>query len=276
MRVGKEGVTTLKRTNSIILIVLLVLGTFVLAAAPDPQEESAPVVPWPDPTDWLDYMFRDEIITDWENKPYESDPTHGPASVQPEAVDIASGVDADGGGPEHNPGSHPSVQYFYHDEDGIANDYLFLRMRVAGDPRASGGSASLYVSYHWDILLNIDDDIYSEFVVDLFGGGGVYKWGTIGVYYSDTLDYEYDPATDAVWTAEASDNENYYTDVEEIDYGTPSTDDDQWWLEFAIPVDDGFFVDGEQLLDQDTPAEGLDGRVCVWRACEYHRRKGSS
>ncbi len=227
MRVGIEGVTTLKRTNTIILIVLLVLGTFVLAAAPDPQEEEIPNVPWPDESEWLPYTYRDEAIFDWEDKPYENDPTHGIANVQPSAVDIASGVDADGGGPENNPGSHPSVQYYYYDEAGVENDYLFLRMRLAGNPQQNGGQ-SAYKAYHWDILLNIDEDIFSEFVVDLNGGGGEYKLGTVGVYYNNTDDYEYDPEFDAIWTAETAKSNNYYTNLVEIDYGVGDPSTNQW------------------------------------------------
>jgi uncharacterized repeat protein (TIGR01451 family) len=257
MRGKGKSVLALKKANTIVLVSMLILGAFVLAVTP-PGEEPAEIEDWPLEGEWINYTFRGERILDWEDKPYENDPTHGIANVQPDAVDIASGVDASGGNPESNPGDYTSVQYVYKDTNGdsegfenLDDDWLFLRMRIAGDPKATGGKY-MYKSYHWDILLEVDGDLWSEFVVDLNGGNGFFKWGTVGVYYNNTEDYEYDPDNDGVWLQEASKEQNTFTRVVDIDYGTPSEDDDQWWIEYRIPVIAFTDLANNQLLGPDS------------------------
>ncbi len=256
MREVSEGITALKRVNTTVMITLLVFGTFVLALTP-PGEEPEYIPDWLSENEWINYTFRGERIRDWEDKPYENDPTHGIANVQPAAVDIASGVDASGGGEENNPGNYTSVQYLYKDFKGdsegcsnIEDDWLFLRMRIADDPRHGG--KYYYKSYHWDILLEVDGDIWSEFVLDLNGGNGYFKFGTVGVYYNNTEDYEYDSDTDWVWLQEASKDKNKFTRAVIIDYGTPTEDDDQWWIEYKIPVTAFTDLEDNQLLCADT------------------------
>jgi uncharacterized repeat protein (TIGR01451 family) len=256
MRRGSKIVSSLDRVKSIGMVTLLVLGTMVLAVSL-PGEEPADIPAWPAESEWINYTFRGERIRDWEDKPYENDPTHGIANVQPAAVDIASGVDASGGGADNNPGNYTSVQYVYKDFDGdssgcnnLDDDWLFLRQRVAGDPRHGGKYA--YKSYHWDILVEVDGDIWSEFVVDLNGGDGYFKFGTVGVFYNNTEDYEYDPDNDWVWLQEASKNKNKFTNPRPIDYGTATEDDDQWWVEYRVPVTAFTDLEDNQLLCYDT------------------------
>ncbi|MFQ6106600.1 MAG: hypothetical protein ACE5QF_03295 [Thermoplasmata archaeon] len=95
-----------KRARSLAVVTILVLGTLVMAAQQQQEEQGGGLPDWPDETDWVNYTYDGERVRDWEDKPYETDPTHGPADVNPDAVDIASGVDASGGGPENNPGYH--------------------------------------------------------------------------------------------------------------------------------------------------------------------------
>jgi hypothetical protein len=99
MRRGSKVVTALDKIKSTVMVTLLVLGTFVLAVSV-PGEEPPDIPIWPADDEWINYTFRGERIRDWEDKPYENDPTHGIANVQPKAVDIASGVDKSGGGTE--------------------------------------------------------------------------------------------------------------------------------------------------------------------------------
>jgi uncharacterized repeat protein (TIGR01451 family) len=256
MRRGSKVVTTLDKIKSTVMVTLLVLGAFVLAVS-TPGEEPPDIPIWPADEDWINYTFRGERIRDWEDKPYENDPTHGIANVQPKAVDIASGVDKTGGGAENNPGNYTSVQYIYDDVDGdsdgcsdIDDDWLFLRQRVAGDPRHGGQYA--YKAYHWDILLEVDGDQWSEFVVDLNGGDGYFKFGTVGVYYSDTDDYEYDPDTDWVWLQEATGKNNKFTNPRLIDYDDADDENNQWWVEYKVPVTAFTDQDDNQLLCADT------------------------
>lgn len=257
MRRGSNTISAFQKAQASIVVTLLVLGTFVLAVSQPGQEPPSPIPDWPAEDDWINYTFRGERILDWEDKSYENDPTHGIANVQPAAVDIASGVDASGGGEENNPGDYTSVQYLYYDGNGdssgcsnLEDDWLFLRQRVAADPRHTGKYA--YKAYHWDILLEVDGDIWSEFVVDLNGGDGYFKFGTVGVYYNNTEDYEYDPDTDWVWLQEASKESNQYTNPRPIDYGTPTPDDDQWWIEYKVPVTAFTDLYDNQLMCSDT------------------------
>jgi uncharacterized repeat protein (TIGR01451 family) len=257
MRRGSSAISTFQKAQTTFVVTLLVLGTFVLAVSQPGEDPPSPIPDWPADSDWINYTFRGERILDWEDKPYENDPTHGIANVQPAAVDIASGVDASGGGPENNPGDYTSVQYLYEDGNGdssacsnLDDDWLFLRQRVAADPRHTGKYA--YKAYHWDILMEVDGDIWSEFVVDLNGGDGYFKFGTVGVFYNNTEDYEYDPDYDWVWLQEASKESNDYTNPRYIDYGTSTTDDDQWWIEYRVPVTAFTDLDDNQLLCADT------------------------
>jgi uncharacterized repeat protein (TIGR01451 family) len=226
-------------------------------AAQQQNEGQGEFPAWPDESDWGNYTFDGERVRDWEDKPYETDPTHGPADVNPDAVDIASGVDATGGGPENNPGWYTSVQYWYLDENGdsvnftnIDDDWMFLRMRVAGDPTHGGKYA--YKAYHWDILFEFDYDEWKELVVDLNGGNGYYKFGTVGTYYNNSDTHRYDPDNDWIWRAEASGNSNDYTRVTDIYYDNDDSDDDQWWIEYRIPVEAFQSDNGTQLLGKDT------------------------
>ncbi len=256
MRRGSKVVTALDKIKSTVMVTLLVLGTFVLAVSV-PGEEPPDIPGWPNDGDWINYTYRGERIRDWEDKPYENDPTHGIANVQPKAVDIASGVDKSGGNAASNPGNYTSVQYLYDDVDGdsdgcsdIDDDWLFLRQRIAGDPRHGGQYA--YKAYHWDILLEVDGDQWSEFVVDLNGGNGYYKFGTVGVYYSDTDDYEYDPDNDWVWLQPATGKKNLFTNARLIDYDDDDDDNDQWWIEYKVPITAFTDRDDNQLLCADT------------------------
>jgi uncharacterized repeat protein (TIGR01451 family) len=245
-----------KRFMKTVLTTFMILGSLlVLTPGALAEPESAPA--WPASIPWQDYEIAGEPVRDYEDKPYENDPTHGIANVQPKAVDIASGVDATGGGPENNPGNFTSVQWYYLDDNGdtsgfsnIDDDWLFLRMRVADDP--THGGKFYYKAYHWDILVDTDGDVWSEFVVDLNGGDGVYKFGTVGTYYNDDENYVYNPATDMIWSAEASSASNDYTRAVAIDYGPGYVGLTQYWIEYRIPVTGFKDNDGNQLLVQDT------------------------
>ena len=94
------------------------------------------------PSFWQDYLTADgQIVNDYEKTSTVGtyDPSHGHAAVPPEETDIASGVDKTGA----NPGEYPSLQYYYDNSETSEcdDDYLFLRMRLVGDPRGGGGLA---------------------------------------------------------------------------------------------------------------------------------------
>jgi uncharacterized repeat protein (TIGR01451 family) len=235
----------------------MILGSLLVLTGAAAAESSA-VPAWPTNIPWQNYTIAGEPVRDYEDKPYENDPTHGIANVQPKEVDIASGVDASGGGAANNPGNFTSVQWYYWDQlsdsSGFTNlddDWLFLRMRVADDPRHGG--KFYFSSYHWDILIDTDGDIWKEFVVDISGGGGAYKFGTVGVYYNDNETYKYEPDDDDIWVAEASTASNDYTRALAIDYGPNYNAITQYWIEYRIPVTSFKDKSGNPQLSEDTP-----------------------
>lgn len=255
MRSGMYS-TASKKILKTLLATLLILGSLIVLTGGVAAESPSPPA-WPVDIDWINYTIGGEPVTDYEDKPYENDPTHGIANVQPKAVDIASGVDASGGGAENNPGIYTSVQWKYDDPysdssgmTNLADDWLYLRMRVAEDPTATG--KYYYKSYHWDILVDVDGDIWKEFVIDINGGGGTYKFGTVGVYYNDDENYEYEPSTDEIWSAEASSASNDYTRVVAIDYGSSYIGLTQYWVEYRIPVTKFKDDTDVQMLGEDT------------------------
>jgi uncharacterized repeat protein (TIGR01451 family) len=253
---SKLMATASKKIFKTLFATMLIFGSLLVMVG-GAAAESTPVPPWPSNIPWENYTIAGEPVTDYEDKPYENDPTHGIANVQPKAVDIASGVDASGGGAANNPGDYTSVQWHYWDEfddtigfSNIDDDWLFLRMRVAEDPRHGG--KYYYKSYHWDILVDTDGDIWKEFVIDINGGGGVYQFGTVGVYYNDNETYEYEPDDDIIWAAEASKASNEYTRAVAIDYGPGYKGLTQYWVEYRIPVTGFKDKDNIQLLGKDT------------------------
>ncbi|MBI2414399.1 DUF11 domain-containing protein [candidate division WWE3 bacterium] len=193
--------------------------------------------------DWLDfYDTLGNLVTDVEDgKLGMNDESNGGTNVTPAEIDIGSAVDISG----TNSGNQSSLQYYYEDNNTggtCSDDTLFLRMRLEGNPEASGNSGSAYSSYHWDFLLDANNNGTSDFVIDVFGGktnsfdsseGG--QSGSIGLYPNDANSTSY--TTDNVlWTARADDGSNLYTQVEKDDYGDAIASNDQFWMEAAVPL----------------------------------------
>lgn len=212
--------------------------TVYIIVTPDTH---VPEVPWPDGnTGWTNYLDADgHVVNDYEDDAFTiNDDSNGGTNVSPESIDIASGAPVSG----QNAGNESSLQYYYDEGDTgeCTDDYLFLRMRLVGDPSVKGNSGALYDSYHWDFLINTDSDSYSDYVVDIFGNkanppisGG--DSGTVGVYPNDANSYTYTPAN-YTWVAQADANLNYFTRLEKEDYNDSDKDNDQYWLEAAVPV----------------------------------------
>ncbi|GEM_PF-2254732 len=169
------------------------------------------------PTTWDPYLVNGLPIYDDEKIGGHDDPSSGGTSVSPESIDIASGAVFSGS----NPGTEPSV-LLRTDADP---NYIFYRIRLADDPFSTGGG-----SRHWDILLDIDNDGYKEYVIDMDHNGDVF-----GVYYNNDNSNEYDPTLDDVWTVSSPVSAGYVRSVPE-DYGTASPSDDQYYIDFAVPT----------------------------------------
>lgn len=204
-----------------------------------------PEISWPNMnTGYDNYLDADgHIVNDLEDDEFgTNDSSNGGTNVSPEEIDIASGAPYSG----TNAGDHSSLQYYYDDNGtgSCTDDYLFLRMRLVGDPSAQQSSGSLYTSYHWDFLINTDGDSYPNYVVDIFGGktngaisGG--DSGTVGIYPNDANATTYTPASN-LWIARADVSENYHTRLNYEDYDDGDSSNDQYWLEAAIPLNESY------------------------------------
>lgn len=152
---------------------------------------SASTTSWSNFT-FQNYTYRNDLISDWETS---QDPSHGPAAVQPDDIDIASDtLSAD-------PGGKPSVQYAFYDNGttGTAacdanrlDDIVAFRTWTDGDPHFKTG----YASRNWNILLDFDSDGYKEIVLNLAGWWSQNGADVLNVYYENLNSQEIqDPAT---------------------------------------------------------------------------------
>jgi len=196
--------------TSLTLLSQYVIGIF--SYLPAPVYADAPTS-WPS---FTPYLVNGSPVYDDEKIGGHDDPSNGGTAVSPSNVDIASGATFSGS----NPGTQASVFVNF---DGT--DFLFFRTRLAGDPFSPGSS-----SRHWDVLLDTDKDGFKEFVIDLDHNSDV-----LGVYSNDLSTNTYNPATDAIWTVTSAETSGYVRSTLE-DYGTASDSDNQYYLDFAIPV----------------------------------------
>jgi uncharacterized repeat protein (TIGR01451 family)/LPXTG-motif cell wall-anchored protein len=192
---------------------------------------------------WENYFDSlGHLVSDVEDDFFgTNDDSNGGTNVSPSEIDIASAVEFSG----VNAGEQSSLQYHY-DDNGTGNacsdDILYMRVRLEGNPKTSGGSQAAYSSYHWDFLVDANGNGTSDYVVDVFGGstnsfssatGG--QSGSIGLYPNDPGATTYN-TDNVLWTAQADDDVNLYTQVEKEDYGDADADNDQYWMETAVPL----------------------------------------
>ncbi|MFC1687407.1 CARDB domain-containing protein [Patescibacteria group bacterium] len=195
------------------------VGIFI---QPPAAEAAAPSVFDGKTIAWTAYEINGHVVTDWEDGVCGiNDDSNGGTNVTPQNVDLAS--NAVEGPPCENPGSEPTLQ------SGQDTDYLYFRIRLRDNPQQKAGS--LYNSYHWDVLVDVDGNGTSDYVVDMngsdaYGGNGSTYMGVLGVYPNDPGLFTYNP-TVSEWQAEANNNSNFYTRV--VPTGT------QFWLDLAVP-----------------------------------------
>ncbi len=193
--------------------------------------------------EWEDYYdAQGNLVTDHEDGFYsKNDDSNGGTNVTPAEIDIASAVEKSG----TNAGIQSSLQYHYDDGNTAgtcSDDFLYLRMRLEGNPEASGGSGAAYTSYHWDFLIDANGNGTSDYVIDVFGGktnnfsntaGG--QSGSIGLYPNDSGATTYTVAN-VLWTRPAVDADNAFTQVEGEDYDDAISGNNQYWMEAAVPL----------------------------------------
>ena len=144
-------------TSRLLLLMVCLFGGSIIASA-----QSYPA-PWPSSGAWIGYTQLGTATQDLSTA--GGDLTDGGTGVNPSSSDVFNGT----------AGNLTSVYYTY---DAV-RQVLFFRMRLRGDPRASGGGAPL-VNGTWDTLLDTDGDGYKELFVEVNGNDDV-----VYVYFGD-------------------------------------------------------------------------------------------
>jgi hypothetical protein len=145
-------------------------------------------------TDWSNFFGADGYLVPYttDGQPVRdhetsSDPSNGGAAVSPASIDLASGS------PGADPGTFETPLYGYYnggtaydpdDPSTLEDDYIMFRMRLVGDPASSSTD---FKSSHWNVLVDVDNDGYKEFWVDLNGpfASGSNKDDQLQILYDD-------------------------------------------------------------------------------------------
>lgn len=215
---------------------------------------------------FVPYTCSGQPIYDFEGS---QDPTNGGTAVQPDEVDYSS-CSANG----YLPGSQPSAQIAYYDIDSnyaTVNDaYVAFRLRLDGDPVESGQQKG-YRSGHWYILIDIDNDDYKEFAIDLDGAVNSQDPDRLYLLYNNNnsnllnarseaqrqasdvlggneIDIWYASGPGAAGVAQSNNHTRVSTATGSCSGGS------EYWLDIQLPMT-AFNVSGEQLLSRTTPAK---------------------
>lgn len=237
------------------------------------------------PAPWPSFIAQPYTLNGTEIRDGESssDPTQGSASPAPSRSDIASGWDGTNGASTNcNPqipgfdrcGLEPSIYTGYYDGgttwDNIPNspsmndDFLFFRMRVNGNPASNGKGLQ---STHWNFLIDIDNDGFKEFWIDVNGStnGGPNSSDLINVYYENNLSQiisNTDPApsgtkVDEFTACQETTGPNScptsHTRVFPVSDLFPNDTSGEYFLEVQIPITSMDSNDGTQQIFPDSP-----------------------
>ncbi|MFH0828989.1 MAG: NEW3 domain-containing protein [Candidatus Kerfeldbacteria bacterium] len=248
---------------SIVVGVTTVLNVSMVWALVPTAQAVPPPLPNFAAVSWSPYQLNGHNVTDYEDNVCGiNDSSHGPANVAPDSVDLASNAIPDPCPPGQNPGTAPTLF------TGADADYFYFRVRLADTPLSPGGGAK-YDSYHWDVLIDTNNDHYSNYVFDLFGtssvfGSGSTRKGALGLYKNDPNAQTYDPNVPAnvVWQAEASATTDLYTNLSV----TPENAL-QYFLDLALPKSVAPFTSYANLFAS-TSASNTDPLQKDWMSNE--------
>lgn len=243
----------------IVLLIALLIGLF-----PNSQAQAALADA---PIAWSSFSFspvtyNGGIISDYESS---SDPSRGSAAVNPSNTDISS-CSANG----YLPGSQPSFQYAYYDAGtpAVADDHLALRMRLNGTTLEN--SQVGMDSGHWYILVDVDNDGWKEFAIDIDGTVNANKPDRVYLLYNNNASNNIAPRSGAQRAASdtlGSDEIGVWYAAGPAATGTAQTNNhtrvltatptcygsSEYWLDVQLPIS-AFNVGGTQLLSKGTPA----------------------
>jgi len=220
------------------------------------------------PTSWSNFTFiavtyNGGIISDYESS---SDPSNGGAAINPANIDISS-CSPNG----YLPGNQPSFLYGYYDAGtplNVSDDHLALRMRLNATPLDN--SQLGLDSGHWYILIDIDNDGWKEFAIDIDGTVGSNKPDRVYLLYNDLPTNSVTPRSGAQRAASdvlGGDEINLWYAAGPAATGIAQTNNhvrvstatptcyggSEFWLDVQLPIS-AFNVGGLQKLDNTTPA----------------------
>jgi len=260
---------------------IYVLISFILGMIPFGMAGTSDV-----PTSWSNFVANAYTLNGIPLRDGETsaDPTQGSASVRPSRSDIASGFDGTNGSASNcNPtlagfsdcGLQSSVFTGYYDGgttwDEVPNsasmndDYLFFRMRINGDPRTNGFGLN---STHWNFLVDIDNDGFKEFWIDVDGSfaGGPNSSDVVNIYFDDTNSQQVlntDPAptgsrverfTACVSTSGCSTSHTQAYPVTDL---FPTDTSGEFFIEVQVPLIAFKDTSGTQQIFPNTPVKYL-------------------
>jgi len=253
----------MKKIIALLLILTMLPLSTIINTHPVFAALTDTVVPWAN-FNFIPITYGGTPVYDYEGA---SDPSNGGTAVQPATADISS-CSANGS----LPGTQPSFLVAYYDNStpgNYADDYIAFRIRLNDDPTETG-LARGYQSGHWEILIDIDNDNYKEFVIDLDGSVNSQNPDRVYLLYNnndsqlvtgrsaaqraanDTLGGD----EIGVWYASgpgATGNAQTYNHTRVLT-ATPSCfGGNEYWLDIQLPLS-AFTTGGPQLLTPDTPS----------------------
>ncbi|MFC1905259.1 hypothetical protein ACFLXL_00435 [Chloroflexota bacterium] len=221
-------------------------------------------------TAWTNFSFVPITVGGQPVYDYEGsgDPSNGGTAVQPATADISS-CSPNGS----LPGTQPSFLVAYYDNATPLNytdDHIAFRIRLNDDPTEAGGKKG-YLSGHWNVLVDIDNDDYKEFVIDLDGSVASQNPDRVYLLYNNANSNTVTGRTGAeraasdtlggdeigIWYASGSgtvSGDAYTYNHTRVVTATPSCfGGSEYWLDIQLPLS-AFTVSGNQLLTPNTPA----------------------
>ncbi len=248
----------------LLLLVVLAVHSF-LVPRPVQAGLADPPVSWSNFT-FFPVTFHGSVVYDYESP---ADPSRGSGAVQPEEVDISS-CSPNG----YLPGNQPSFLYAYYNGgtvSDISDDHIAFRLRLNGNPLET--SQVGLRSGHWYILIDIDNDGFKEFAIDVDGTVGSNRPDRVYLLYNDLPTNTVTPRSGAqrsasdvlggdeieVWYAAgpaATGGAQTYNHIRVL-MATPTCyGGNEYWLDVQLPIS-AFKVGGVQKLSNTTPARFL-------------------
>ncbi len=258
------GLVVLRGLLSLFLLLALVASPLLVPKLAEAALLDPPVS-WNNFT-FFPVTFNGGVVHDYESS---ADPSRGSGAVQPASVDISS-CSPNG----YLPGSQPSFLYAYYNggtPTDISDDHIAFRMRLDGNPLET--SQVGLSSGHWYILIDIDNDGFKEFAIDVDGTVGSNRADRIYLLYNDLPTNSVTPRSGAqrsasdvlggdeigVWYAAgpaATGVAQTYNHLRVLTATPTCYGGDEYWLDVQLPIS-AFNVGGVQKLDNTTPARFL-------------------